>query len=177
MGTRNAVGTSNNSIYNSCLSALTSLVPVEPQYFQVPRKKAYINDDNSSWRRITLSRKGRRLLTSSATLDVLFYQYSLFFLYSKFDTQTMKLNHTSFTAERVNSTTFLIIEDDSWGERPRIYALLHPGLHVLVLSDTGCDSPRERNVKIPHLRTFLETIPIPSNNNIPLNPGPKHRDM
>lgn len=52
---------------------------------------------------------------------------------------------TSFTAERVNSTTFLIIEDDSYGERPRIYALLHPGLNVLVLSDTGCDSPREKD--------------------------------
>lgn len=54
---------------------------------------------------------------------------------------------TSFAAKRVNATTFLITEDDSWQERPHIYALLHPSLPVLILSDTGCDSPRESGRK------------------------------
>ena len=44
---------------------------------------------------------------------------------------------TSFTADRVNETTFVIVEDDSWHEKPHIYALLHPTLPVLILSDTG----------------------------------------
>jgi len=49
---------------------------------------------------------------------------------------------TSFTARRINLTTFVIIEDDKYGENPYIYAKVHPATPVLVLSDTGCDAPR-----------------------------------
>lgn len=59
----------------------------------------------------------------------------------------MALEGTSFVVERVNDTTFLIIEDDSWSERPYVYAVLHPTLPVLILSDTGCDSPRKQGRK------------------------------
>lgn len=61
----------------------------------------------------------------------------------------MDLEHSdsSFSVTRVNATTFLIVEDDSWGEHPHIYAVLHPTAPLLILSDTGCDSPRRKNGK------------------------------
>ena len=93
---------------------------------------------------------------------------------------------TSFTAKRINATTFVIIEDDSWGEQPHIYAVLHPTLPVLILSDTGCDSPREKATPfltnlipvepVTRLREFCETVPVGEYSGRPLNPGPDRRE-
>jgi hypothetical protein len=60
---------------------------------------------------------------------------------------TSPIPSTSFTASRVNDTTFLVIEDDSYGEQPYIYAKLDPVEHIMILSDTGCDSPKDSNSK------------------------------
>ncbi|KAK7713153.1 hypothetical protein SLS57_007483 [Botryosphaeria dothidea] len=77
---------------------------------------------------------------------------------------------TSFAAARLNRTTFLITEDDSFEEHPYIYAKLHPRLPLLILSDTGCNSPRDQAVAISKLRTFLEESPVAANHGKPLNP-------
>jgi len=50
----------------------------------------------------------------------------------------------SFTVSRVNQTTFAISEDDSYDERPIIYAKLHNNLSLVILTDTGCASPSKR---------------------------------
>lgn len=52
---------------------------------------------------------------------------------------------SSFTAKRVNRTTFVIREDDFYKEHPYIFAKIHPRLPVIVLSDTGCDEPSEEH--------------------------------
>ncbi|TKA75427.1 hypothetical protein B0A49_05040 [Cryomyces minteri] len=77
---------------------------------------------------------------------------------------------TSFTTTRLNATTFLITEDDVYGERPFIYAKLHPHHPVLVLSDSGCAAPRHPSLSLTRLRTYLETYPVPCNRGRPLNP-------
>lgn len=82
------------------------------------------------------------------------------------------LPSTSFSCKRVNSTTFLIIEDDSFGEQPHIYVKVYP--EVIVISDTGCNSPRLSTLKVTFLRQYIEQYPILSNNKRhPLNPGGK----
>jgi hypothetical protein len=50
---------------------------------------------------------------------------------------------SSFSCERVNPTTFVIREDDAYGEHPFIYVKIHPKVPVVILSDTGCDEPSE----------------------------------
>ncbi|OJD36758.1 metallo-hydrolase oxidoreductase [Diplodia corticola] len=77
---------------------------------------------------------------------------------------------TSFAASRLNRTTFLIQEDDSFDEHPFVYAKLHPRLPLLILSDTGCNSPRDSTVQLSKLRTFLEEFPVAANDARPLNP-------
>lgn len=82
------------------------------------------------------------------------------------------LPSTSFFCSRLNSSTFLIIEDDSFGEEPHIYVKVYR--EVLLISDTGCNSPRhQKNLTLASLRRYLETFPIPSNNKEPLNPDGK----
>ncbi|KAK5679064.1 hypothetical protein LTS10_008720 [Elasticomyces elasticus] len=82
---------------------------------------------------------------------------------------------SSFTTNRINATTFVIREDDAFGEHPLIYAKLYPKASVIVLSDTGCDEPSEKhkNNQYIHLRPYLERCPIPDNDNQPLNPDGK----
>lgn len=75
---------------------------------------------------------------------------------------------TSFVARRVNASTFLVIEDDSYGEQPYIYVKVYAN-HIL-LTDTGCDSPRSNKRSLSSLRQYLETFPLSSNNNRCLNP-------
>jgi hypothetical protein len=83
---------------------------------------------------------------------------------------------TSFTASRVNATTFLIIESDQYWEWPYIYAKLHPTEPILILSDTGCNVPAEDSVDISKLRSYIETYPVPENGGKPLNPLLKNKD-
>jgi glyoxylase-like metal-dependent hydrolase (beta-lactamase superfamily II) len=75
---------------------------------------------------------------------------------------------TSFITKRINPTTYLIIEDDSYSEQPHIYIKIYP--NHLLLTDTGCNSSRTPNLTITSLRQHLETFPLPQNNNRPLNP-------
>lgn len=82
--------------------------------------------------------------------------------------QASNLPSTSFSCRRVNSTTFLIIEDDSFSELPHIYVKIYPD--VLFISDTGCNSPRDRSLVVTYLRQYIENYPISSNNDQPLNP-------
>jgi glyoxylase-like metal-dependent hydrolase (beta-lactamase superfamily II) len=78
------------------------------------------------------------------------------------------LPSTSFISRRVNSSTFLIIENDSYGEQPYIYVKVYPN-HLLI-TDTGCNSPRSENRSLASLRQYLETFPLSSNNQQSLNP-------
>lgn len=65
---------------------------------------------------------------------------------------------SSFTASRVNPSTFLIVERDLYGEHPFIYVKIHPDKPVIVLSDTGCDEPAE-DVKHGGYATFPSHVP------------------
>ncbi|RDW87541.1 hypothetical protein BP5796_03235 [Coleophoma crateriformis] len=76
---------------------------------------------------------------------------------------------TSFISRRLNATTFLILEDDAYGEQPHIYVKVYP-THLLI-NDTGCNTPRKKHLAVTSLRGFLEECPIPSNDNQVLNPG------
>jgi hypothetical protein len=51
---------------------------------------------------------------------------------------------SSFSSKRINSTTFVVREDDAFGEHPFIYVKVHPKAPILVLSDTGCDEASEK---------------------------------
>lgn len=76
---------------------------------------------------------------------------------------------TCFSCTRLNPTTFLIVEDDQWGEMPFIYAKVFPS--VIVLVDTGCGgAARDPSVQLTSLREFIETYPVADNGGIPLNP-------
>jgi hypothetical protein len=44
---------------------------------------------------------------------------------------------TSFIIRRVNGSTFLIIEDDGYGEQPYIYVKVYP--KYLLVTDTGAN--------------------------------------
>ena len=52
---------------------------------------------------------------------------------------------SSFTSKRVNSSTFVIREDDAYKEHPFIYLKIHPRAPIILLSDTGCDEPSEEH--------------------------------
>lgn len=78
---------------------------------------------------------------------------------------------TSFISRRVNGSTFLVIENDHYGEQPYIYVKLYPN-HVL-LTDTGCNSPRSKDRSVTALREYLETWPLSINDGQCLNPGGK----
>ncbi|KAF2148492.1 hypothetical protein K461DRAFT_329994 [Myriangium duriaei CBS 260.36] len=81
-------------------------------------------------------------------------------------------NHTSsFAAARLNASTFVITEDDSYGEKPLMYAKIYDDPPALLLSDTGCNSPSEnsKNAQFIRLRDFLEHYPIPDLGE-PINP-------
>lgn len=102
---------------------------------------------------------------------------------------------TPFTVSRVNSTTWAICENDSYGEHPIIYCLIHPTLPLIIISDTGCDSPNKSKkngkcftipyldqlltplltAKYVHLLDFLRHYPIPENSHQPLDAHPGER--
>ena len=42
---------------------------------------------------------------------------------------------------------------------------------LIFISDTGCNSPRQKNKNVASLRKYLETYPVPANNDSPLNPN------
>ncbi|KAK7553248.1 hypothetical protein IWX49DRAFT_309185 [Phyllosticta citricarpa] len=77
---------------------------------------------------------------------------------------------SSFSARRLNRSTFVIAEDDRFCAHPLIYAKLHPQLPVLILANTGVGVPRDSSVEVYKIRQFLEEYPIPDNGGKPLNP-------
>lgn len=77
---------------------------------------------------------------------------------------------TCFTCTRLNRTTFLIVEDDQYRERPFVYAKIFPS--VVVLIDTGCGgAAKDPSVQLSSLREFIETYPVEDNEGRPLNSG------
>jgi len=76
---------------------------------------------------------------------------------------------TSFFSLKVNDSTFLIIEDDRYGEQPYIYVKVYP--NFLLVTDTGCNSPRSPTPTLTCLRQYLEKYPVPLNQNQCLNPN------
>ena len=73
-----------------------------------------------------------------------------------------------FSYKKINDTTYVIIENDEYGEKPFIYAKLCERDDTLILSDTGCGGGTEGASS--SLRAFLETCPLPENDSLPLNP-------
>ena len=75
----------------------------------------------------------------------------------------------TFKCDRLNSSTFLIVEDDQYGEHPFIYVKIYPRL--LVVSDTGCGGKQHSSKPTRDtLQQFIETYPVITNDNAPLNP-------
>ncbi|MCJ1350291.1 MAG: hypothetical protein MMC33_000272 [Icmadophila ericetorum] len=70
-----------------------------------------------------------------------------------------------FSCERVNTSTFLITEDDKFDEHPFIYVKVFSNPSLIVLSDSGCGG-RDGVT----LRDFIETHPLEVNGGKPLNP-------
>lgn len=52
---------------------------------------------------------------------------------------------SSFTTRRINYSTYVIREDDAFGEHPLIYVKLSQKVPVIILSDTGCDEPSKEH--------------------------------
>ena len=74
-----------------------------------------------------------------------------------------------FSCTKVNSTTFVIAENDRYAEHPFIYVKIHG--NILLLSDTGCGGYADAsNPSQSALRDFIETSPIDLNGRRPLNP-------
>ena len=76
-----------------------------------------------------------------------------------------------FRCSRVNTSTFVIREDDEFGEHPFIYAKIYP--QTVILIDTGCGG-FEKGHDARNLRDFLETEPIITNDNLPINSWDEH---
>ena len=83
----------------------------------------------------------------------------------------MATHRPYFTCSRLNSTTFVIHEDDEYKEHPFIYVKLYDEVPLIVLSDTGCGGGSHQPYS-NNLKDFIENAPIPSNDGKPLNPKP-----
>lgn len=68
----------------------------------------------------------------------------------KFEILITKTPKSSFTTKRINSSTFMVYEDDLYEEHPYIYVKLHPKAPIIILTDTGCDEPSSRSKKGRH---------------------------
>jgi glyoxylase-like metal-dependent hydrolase (beta-lactamase superfamily II) len=76
---------------------------------------------------------------------------------------------TCFTAQRLNQTTFLIVEDDKYHEQPFIYVKIQP--KAIIVIDIGCGgASKNPDAQLKSLRGFIETYPVESNDDSPLNP-------
>ncbi|KAI9686442.1 MAG: hypothetical protein M1820_010638 [Bogoriella megaspora] len=80
---------------------------------------------------------------------------------------------TSFHDRRVNSSTFLIVEDDEFREQPHVYVKVYP--NYLLVNDTGCNAPLDKHSSPISLREYLETRPLASKGNECLNPHGRKR--
>jgi hypothetical protein len=77
---------------------------------------------------------------------------------------------TCFNTTRLNATTFVIREKDIYNDNPLIYVKIFSERPLLLLSDTGSGgyglSP---SIKLTYLRSYLETFPLYSSSDKPLN--------
>ena len=81
---------------------------------------------------------------------------------------------TCFTTTRLNTTTFVIREEDINNDHPLIYVKIFSNPPLLLLSDTGNGGyGLPPSIEIKSLRKYLETFPVSSNSNKPLNPSGK----
>ena len=88
---------------------------------------------------------------------------------SQFEIPKMGAKVPYFSCTRVNSTTFVIAENDKYAEHPFIYVKIYET--IVVLSDTGCGGCADAsNPSESALRHFIETSPIDVNGRRPLNP-------
>ncbi|KAF1817106.1 Metallo-hydrolase/oxidoreductase [Eremomyces bilateralis CBS 781.70] len=77
---------------------------------------------------------------------------------------------TCFVAERLNSTTFKIVEEDQYLEYPQVFVKILD--ETLVIVDTGCGgAAKGPDVALTSLREYLETVPLADNGKELLNPG------
>lgn len=75
---------------------------------------------------------------------------------------------TCFTATRLNKSTFCIVEDDKWDERPLMYVKVYDSLVVII--DAGVGVPKNSKAQVTSLRQYIERFPVAANDNQPLNP-------
>lgn len=77
-----------------------------------------------------------------------------------------------FHCSRVNDTTFVIHENDKYGEHPFIYVKIYEHPSLIVLSDTGCGGPDKERIapEADSLKDLIETCPIDDNSGKALNP-------
>jgi glyoxylase-like metal-dependent hydrolase (beta-lactamase superfamily II) len=81
---------------------------------------------------------------------------------------------TCFRMFRLNPSTFVIREVDTFNEQPLIYAKIYSNPPLLLLSDTGCGGHGlEPSIKVKSLRKYLETYPVSCNSDKPINPDGK----
>jgi hypothetical protein len=65
---------------------------------------------------------------------------------------------SSFAAKKLNASTFLVTEDDAYGEHPLIYVKIHLTVPVIIVGDTGCDrasKPKEHGKCFFFARGYL----------------------
>lgn len=81
---------------------------------------------------------------------------------------------TCFHTTKLNATTFVIREEDIYQDYPLIYVKIFSEPPLLLLSDTGnAGYGLPPSIKLTSLRRYLETFPVPSNSDRPLNPSGK----
>jgi len=79
---------------------------------------------------------------------------------------------TCFDTTRLNATTFVIREKDVNNDYPLIYVKVFSEPPLLLLSDTGNGGyGLPQSIKLKSLRKYLETFPVSSNSDKPLNPS------
>ncbi|KAI5459568.1 beta-lactamase-like protein [Mariannaea sp. PMI_226] len=79
--------------------------------------------------------------------------------------RTKRSNENFFSCKRLNKSTFMVTENDRYGEFPQIFVKVYPSAVAVI--DTGCGGdPNNTQVS---LVAFLETQPIAENGNAPIN--------
>lgn len=75
-----------------------------------------------------------------------------------------------FTCSRLNTSTFVIHENDKYKEYPFIYVKIYDDPRLVVITDTGCGGGDEDREHYCNLKDYIETYPVTDNDEKPLNP-------
>lgn len=75
-----------------------------------------------------------------------------------------------FSCSRLNTTTFVIHENDKYEEHPFIYVKIYDHSPLVVLSDTGCGGGHDGQGHYHSLKDYVEKCPVAANDGKPLNP-------